>query len=153
MAPDWDLQGRLSNPPYHSGRVSQALPRVLTRQHIGRNRPVSHQLQRRLKPIEVDELVVMYEAGSSIPVVAETFSVNRATVLLHLERRGVRRRAAVRKLSDDDVRLAASRYEAGEPMATLTARFGVDGKTLRREIAATGVVLRRPGRPKRSDSP
>lgn len=148
-----DLQGRLSNPPYHFRRVTQALPRVLTRQHIRRNKLGSRQLQRRLKPNEVEELVVAYEAGSSVPVVAETFGINRETVLLHLERRGVRRRAAVRKLSDDEVSLAASRYEAGEPMAALTARFAVDGKTLRREIAAVGVVLRRPGRPTRRDSP
>jgi hypothetical protein len=49
----------------------------------------------------------MYEAGASHPVVAKSFGINRTTTLLHLERRGVRRHANERKLSDEDVRVAA----------------------------------------------
>ncbi len=148
-----DLQGRLSNPPYPFGRAATAAPRILARTRGGKGQPAALQIQRRLKPREVDELVAMYEAGSSAPVVAETFGINRETVLLHLERRGVQRRANVRKLSDDDVGIAAKRYEAGDSMASLTASFGVDGKTLRREITAVGVELRQPGRPRRRGSP
>jgi hypothetical protein len=106
-------------------------------------------LQRRLKSIEVDHLVAMYEAGASNPVVAKSFGINRTTTLLHLERRGVRRHANERKLSDEDVRVAAEGHGTREPMKSLTAVFGADGKTLRRELAGAGVELRRPGRPRR----
>lgn len=143
-----DLQGRLSNPPYHFGRAGNALERMLVRRLGGKSEPVARQVQRRLKPSEVDELVVMYEAGSSARVVAESLGINRETVLLHLERRGVRRRVNLRKLSDEDVRAAARRYMAGEPMDNLTSQFTVDAKTLRRELVAAGVVLRSPGRPR-----
>lgn len=146
-----DVQGRLSNPPYHFGRAGNALGRLLVRpRHGDTGKLASLQVQRRLKPIEVDELVVMYEAGSSVVVVAEAFGINRETVLLHLERRGVRRRAVLRKLSDDEVRQAARRYQAGDSMSSLTSHFAVDGKTLRRELVAVGVELRSPGRPRRS---
>lgn len=143
-----DLQGRLSNPPYHFGRAGNALERMLARQCVGKAKALSRQLQRRLKPFEVDELVLMYEAGSSVPTVAESLGINRETVLLHLERRGVRRRASVRKLTDEDVREAAEAYEAGCSMSSLTSRFAVDAATLRRELSLAGVALRRPGRPK-----
>jgi hypothetical protein len=143
-----DLQGRLSNPSYHFSRAGNALQRILVRQCVGKDKPVSRQRQRRLKPVEVDELVVMYEAGSSVNIVAETYGINRETALLHLERRGVRRRANARKLSDDDVRIAATCYAAGDRMDSLTLRFAVDAKTLRRELERAGVGLRKPGRPK-----
>jgi len=144
-----DLQGRLSNPPYHFGRAGNALERILARQCASKAEPLSRQLQRRLKPTEVDELVGIYEAGSSVLAVAQSFGISRETVLLHLERRGVRRRANLRKLGDDEVRAAAIRYEAGDAMRSLTTHFQVDGKTLRKELTKAGVELRRPGRPKR----
>ncbi|MFM7536970.1 MAG: hypothetical protein ACKO91_14415 [Acidimicrobiales bacterium] len=121
---------------------------MLARQYVGKSKPVSRQLQRRLKPLEIDELVVMYEAGSSVPTVAESFGINRETVMLHLERRGVQRRAHVRKLTDRDVRAAAEHYGSGDSMKSLTTLFGVDATTLRRELAAIGVALRPPGRPR-----
>lgn len=90
----------------------------------------------------------MYEAGSSVPIVAQSFGINRETVLLHLQRRGVRRRANVRKLTDEDARVLASRYEAGDSMDSLASHFGVDPTTLRREFVSIGATIRRPGRPR-----
>lgn len=142
-----DLQGRLSNPPYNFGRAIRALSGVLARPQLGSSEPVSSQRQRRLKPTEVDALVVMYEAGSSVAAVAASCGINRETVLLHLQRRGVRRRADVRKLDDEDVRELARQYEAGDSMSSLSLKFAADPKTLRRELVAAGVTLRRPGRP------
>lgn len=44
---------------------------------------------RRLSPDRVTELVAQYRAGSSDRQLAETFRINRTTVLAHLERAGV----------------------------------------------------------------
>jgi transposase-like protein len=120
---------------------------MLARRHLGERKPVALQAQRRLSPNQVDDLVAMYTSGSSVPIVAESFGINRETVLIHLERRGVARRAKVRKLSDEDVKVAAKLYGAGDSMASLTTRFGVDAKTLLRELRAAGVPIRKPGRP------
>lgn len=121
---------------------------MLARQHPEQGDPVVLQVQRRLKPTDVDALVAMYESGSSVPVVAETLGINRETVMIHLERRGVRRRANLRKLSDEDVHVAAGLYGAGASMLSLTSQFSVDATTLRRELVSVGVKLRNPGRPK-----
>jgi hypothetical protein len=125
-----------------------AMPRMLARRHADQGDPVGLQVQRRLKPTDVDALVTMYESGSSVPVVAEAFGLNRETVMLHLERRGVRRRANLRKLTDEDVRIAAGLYGEGASMLSLVSRFSVDATTLRRELDRAGVELRRPGRPR-----
>ena len=142
-----DLQGRLSNPPYDFGRAVKALQRMLVRprqDQPGGQRVV--QVQRRLKPAEVDELVLMYEAGSSVPVVAESFGINRETVSLHLQRRGVRRRANARKLGIEGAEVAVALYAAGNSLSTVGSHLGVDAATVRRELANAGVPIRkRPG--------
>lgn len=89
----------------------------------------------------------MYLEGTSAVALAESFSINRETVLLHLQRRGVDRRANVRKMTDDAVRHATNMYLAGESVEIICAHFDINSTTLRRELVRAGVELRRPGRP------
>jgi hypothetical protein len=72
------------------------------------------------------------------------FGINRTTVLNQLERRGVPRRAAVRKLTDADVQAAARCYNSGEPLKVVAALFGVSANTIRQELMRAGVQMRAP---------
>jgi hypothetical protein len=138
------MQGRLSKQPYLVGRALKALPRMLARPEsktVPRSKPT--QKQRRLKPIEVDQLVQAYTDGSTAQQVADAFRVSRDTVLLHLERRGIPRRAFVRKLTDADVSRAANVYlDEGLSLLHVGALFQVDPTTMRREFARAGVPIR-----------
>ena len=90
---------------------------------------------------EVTELVNRYQTGESVQSLSRAYGIHRATVTLHLERRGVPRRGAARKLTDQDVQQAAKFYEAGDSLVTVGKRFGVDGATVWREFHGAGVVM------------
>jgi hypothetical protein len=75
--------------------------------------------------------------------VADALSISRDTVLLHLERRGIPRRAFIRKLTDADVSRAVTFYlEDGLSLVGVGALFQVDATTIRREFARAGVTIR-----------
>ena len=92
----------------------------------------------RLRPDQVDELVQLYQAGQSVRQLADHFSVNRTTVLGHLERRAITRRPATRKLTDTQVRRAAKYHQAGESLTKIAARFNVDRVTITKELRRAG---------------
>jgi len=100
------------------------------------------QTQRRLTAEQVEALVEEYANGASVPVLAKEFEVHRTTVMHHLAREGVPRRACVRRLTDDDVMEAAGYYRNGESLATVAARFGVNPATVAREFARARVETR-----------
>ena len=80
--------------------------------------------QRRLSEHDVDDLVSAYLHGSSIDALAALLDVNRTTIISHLDRRNVERRKVVRKMTDQSVREAAKRDDAGESLKMVAARFG-----------------------------
>jgi len=90
----------------------------------------------------VDELVAAYRGGSSIRELVAQFGVNRTTALEHLKRRGVARRPATRKLTDEQVQEAAEFYRAGNSLVATGEQFGVDGSTIKREFERFGVETR-----------
>ena len=51
-------------------------------------------------------------------------------IMAQLEKRGLPRRACVRKLTDQDVQAAARFYAAGESLKTVGQRFGVNDNTI-----------------------
>jgi transposase-like protein len=108
------------------------------------------QVQRRLPPPEILELVSRYEAGESVRGLAEAYGIHQTTVASHLERHRVARRPNVRKLSDAEVGEATQLYGSGASLDELGGRFGVSAETLRKELRAAGVPRRPPGRPRRS---
>ena len=105
--------------------------------------PKPRQQQRRLKQKAVDQLVERYQAGASVRELAVEFGIARTTVLEHLERRGVPRRASTRKLTDADVQVAAHYYRTGESLETVGKRFGVNTSTIKREFRKAGVEIRK----------
>jgi len=103
---------------------------------------LSNPVQRRLSEAEIDELIYLYAAGTSIAALARCFEVHRTTVIGHLERAGVARRRVVRKMTDGSVALAASRYEQAKSLAFVADEFGVDARTLAREFRRAGTSIR-----------
>ena len=83
-----------------------------------------------------------YVAGSSIDSLAARLQINRTTIISHLDRRGIKRRKVVRKMTDRSVRHAAKHYEAGESLKVVAVRFDIDAKTLAREFRRSGVPIR-----------
>jgi uncharacterized protein (DUF433 family) len=104
---------------------------------------VARQHQVRLSPARVDELALAYQRGATVQELVEQFGVHRTTVLNHLKRRDVARRANIRKLTDEQVQEAARYYRAGNSLVTTGKRFGVDGTTIARELRQVGVGVRR----------
>ena len=102
-------------------------------------------MQRRLSEHDIDDLVSAYLEGSTVDLLAAQLGVHRTTIMDHLERRGVQRRRAMRKLTDRLIRDAAGCYEAGESLKAVAARFGVDARTLARELRRSDAPVCRSG--------
>lgn len=103
---------------------------------------------RRPQPLtsdEVDELVEAFTTGTTINELALRLGVHRTTVMGHLRRRRVPRRG---QWSDQAVRKAAARYEAGATLDQIARDLGVDPRTVGRQLRFAGVMLR-PSGPRR----
>jgi DNA-directed RNA polymerase specialized sigma24 family protein len=105
------------------------------------------QILRRLPAEQILELVQRYREGAPVRELAAVFSINRTTVLAHLERQGVPRRPNVTKLSPADIAEAARLYASGLSTVKIGAHFGVDAETVRKALHKAGVRLR----PRRGD--
>ena len=103
------------------------------------------QVQRRLSPATVDDLVAAYQDGVSCAELAERFRINESTVFAHLKRRKVGRRP-FRKLRGEQVQRARECYEAGMSLRTVAAEVGVSRSTVHAALVEAGVEIRRPGR-------
>lgn len=106
-------------------------------------------VQRRLASEEVAQLVVAYRRGVPVAELAESFRVNRTTVLGHLRRHGVPKRDR-RALQGDEVDRAAQLYAGGQSADWVAAQLGVAASTVRRALKDAGMTLRPGGRRRRS---
>ena len=70
-----------------------------------------------------------YENGIGVVELAEDYGVHRDTVNCHLRRSGVELRPS-RVLTDRQTKEVLRRHAAGESMASLGRRFGVDPQTV-----------------------
>ena len=110
----------------------------------------SRQVQRRLPPEEIEELVASYLAGATALALAGKHSIHRTTVLALLERRRVSRRGRV--LTPDHVERAVSLYASGRSCASIGKELQVNPETIRQALLKDGVAMRRPGRPRAMES-
>jgi hypothetical protein len=106
----------------------------------------SRQVQRRLSPEEVEELVAAYVAGATALALAAKHSIHRTTVLALLERHQVSRRGRV--LTPEHIEQAVSSYASGRSCASIGNEFQVNPETVRQALLKAGVTIRRPGRPR-----
>ena len=100
------------------------------------------QNQRRLKQDQIDALIKAYRNGAGTTQLSRYFGIHRTTVWKHLERAGVPRRPAKRKLTNAQVRAAAARYSLGLSVAVVANESGVSAETLRKEFIRAGVKRR-----------
>jgi len=105
----------------------------------------SRQIQRRLPPEEIEELVAGYLAGATALTLAGKHSIHRTTVLALLERHQVSRRGRV--LAPDHIERAVSSYASGRSCASIGKELQVNPETVRQTLLKAGVAMRKPGRP------
>lgn len=100
------------------------------------------QVQRRLTPEQVDQLVAEYQASDDMTVLAARWGLHRTTVAGHLKRVGVelRRRDMPAERMDEAVRM----YGEGWSLERLAERYCCDDETVRQALKRAGVSLRKP---------
>ena len=106
----------------------------------------SRQVQRRLPPEEVEDLIAAYFAGATALALAGKHSIHRTTVLALLERHQVSRRGRV--LTPDHIERAVSSYASGRSCASIGKELQVNPETVRQALLKAGVAMRRPGHPR-----
>lgn len=102
----------------------------------------THRTQRRLRSVEVDALVDHYQAGATIKQLVERFRISRTSVMAHLDRRGVQRRAVAKQCDNTTLASAARSYADGSSLATIAAQFGLDPSTVAYRFRRAGVAIR-----------
>jgi hypothetical protein len=100
------------------------------------------QVQHRLNPEQVENLVAEYRAGRSVIELAARYRLSRTTVHSHLKQHGLGRPQWERKLTDTQVQAAAKLYAAGSSLVAVGQRFNVDAATIRRAFIRAGVPVR-----------
>ena len=89
-------------------------------------------LQRRLRPEEVQELIIRYEDGESAKRVGARFGIHPTTVATHLKRNGVRVRR--QKLNDSEITELRTLRRKGWTYRALALKFEVSTETVRRLV-------------------
>jgi hypothetical protein len=123
-------------------RLAQELPALLRRRKPESKSAKQRQVQRRLTPEQVDQLVAEYQAGDDMKVLADRWRVHRTTVAGHLRRGRVtlRRQGLPIERFDEAIRL----YGEGLPLERLAKRFDSDDETVRQALKRAGVNFRAP---------
>jgi AraC-like DNA-binding protein len=101
-----------------------------------------HPTQGRLRPPDIDAIVDRYRAGDTINELAHRFAINRTTVIAHLDRRGVERRATSKQWNHKTLTSAARSYADGSSLADVAAQFGLDPSTVANRFRRAGIPIR-----------
>ncbi|NJC24238.1 DNA invertase Pin-like site-specific DNA recombinase [Arthrobacter pigmenti] len=91
------------------------------------------QPNKKLTPVEVDELVELYAAGTSVRDLTRLFGIHEQTVKAHLRRRGVTLRP-LRALTPEQHRHASELRDTGWSYQRIGDRFGITDVTDRRAV-------------------
>jgi DNA invertase Pin-like site-specific DNA recombinase len=97
------------------------------------------------------EVVLRYENGEPGAALANEFGIHRATLFNIVQRAGLTSRYNI--LSNDDIHLAESMYEAGQSLATIADHFGVSDGTVLYVFRKLEIRTRRRGTNQRSQKP
>jgi transposase-like protein len=104
----------------------------------------TRQIQRRLSPEDVAELVAAHEEGASQQELAARFGIFRTTVAAHLKRHGLTSRRG--GLTAKQITEAIQLYNSGWSLAKIAAHFGVYPTSIYYRLRKIGVQIRpRPG--------
>ena len=136
---DPEVMGRYLNPSDQGERLHDLLQIVPSRPKTVNSR-TPKAIHRRLRPAQVDELVIGYKTGTTVYQLAEQFRINRGTVAKLLEREGVPRRG--RPLSPAQGERATELYAAGLSLVSVGKLLGCDGSTVHLALRKAGVQMR-----------
>jgi AraC-like DNA-binding protein len=129
--------GQYSNPTTEPAREDRSRPTD------GAPPPTApHPTQRRLRPTDIDALIDRYNARDTINQLAHRFAINRTTVIAHLDRRGVERRAVSKQWDHQTLTSATRDYADGSSLADIAARFGLDPSTVANRFRRAGIPIR-----------
>ncbi|MDA8027295.1 MAG: hypothetical protein M0T78_12320 [Actinomycetota bacterium] len=101
---------------------------------------VLQQSHTRLDPKQINDLVVAYQAGSTVKELAAKFQIHHTTVSNVLERHGVPRR--YRPMTPEQIEDAIQAYQAGGSSKMIGGLLGVDASTVWRTLRREGVEIR-----------
>ena len=103
------------------------------------SRTIKH-VQRRLRGIELDQLVSGYQSGATVYELAEQFGVHRTTVSASLKRKGVVLKD--QPLSPNQVADAIQFYHEGLSLLRVGEEVGCHAETVRQALMKAGVEIR-----------
>jgi DNA-directed RNA polymerase specialized sigma24 family protein len=138
-----EVLGRYSNLCDQGERLSDLLQIAPTGPTKAKTRTI-RQVQRRLRPDEVAQLLIGYQEGLTVFQLAERFRIHRGTVTSILKRNGVTMRN--RSLTADQIEHAVAMYREGLSLVKVADRIGCSHGTIWNALTTAGVALRkRPG--------
>jgi transposase-like protein len=138
---------RETRPSNELGHYSNPAPAATAKQSSGRDiatppPAARHRTQRRLGGVDVDALVDHYQAGATIEELAGRFSISRTTVMAHLDRRGVQRRATTKQWDHETLTSASRTYQNGSSLADIAEQHDLDPQTVANRLRRAGVPIR-----------
>lgn len=98
------------------------------------------------KRIDRAEARRRYEAGESLPTIAEALGCNTGTLSRALRQMGVAMRQPGNYAAPFDAQVVIDRYETGEGARSIAASLGISAKRVRQALVSAGVSLRPVGR-------
>jgi DNA invertase Pin-like site-specific DNA recombinase len=116
-----EVMGRYLNPSDQGERLHNLLQIVPSRPKTVNTR-TKKAVHRRLRPTQVEELVIGYKTGSTVYELAEQFRISRQTVSKLLQREGIPRHG--RPLSPAQVEQATELYDTGLSWSALASGLG-----------------------------
>jgi hypothetical protein len=135
-----EVLGRYSNHADQEERIRRVLE-LGPEAHSGANSRPPKQVQRRLRPDEIDDLVAQYLAGETIQALAAHHYIHRFTVSQILDRRQIPRRS--KGIPPERLSEVIRRYEAGDSMVTIAKLESVSPETIRLALQRSGSKIRR----------
>lgn len=117
------------------------LQQTLRRRRVA-SEPKQRQRPRQLAAEQIVELVRQYLAGSDMHELAAQWDLHRTTVAAHLRRAGVELRR--QGLSDGQLVEGGQLYSQGWSLQRLADRYSCDAETIRQQLKAVGVIMRKP---------
>jgi DNA-binding CsgD family transcriptional regulator len=126
--------------PSKQGEIAREVLSIVPSKRESRAVPARRQVQRRLRPDHIGELIVAYQAGMTVLELAERFQIHRHTVSLILKRQAVPRRN--QPLTAEQRKMASTLYSSGMSLADVGAMLGCDPSTIWRALRADGIQLR-----------
>lgn len=134
-----EVLGRYLNPCDQGERIHDLL-QIVPSSSKTVNVRTPKAIYRRLRPEQVEELVIGYQAGSTVYQLADQFRINRGTVSRLLERQCIPRRR--HPISPAQIGQATQLYATGLSLVSVGRQLGCNGSTIHLALRKAEVPMR-----------